>query len=96
MVAPADARARIGRRQRKVVAVLCNILRQEDRALSRRHQPVEQDVAQGGGLCQHDGQVHVARLGPEAVAQNLEPGDRIQVEYLVGVAVRVLLKAIGG
>ena len=36
-----------------------------------------------------EGQVHAARLGPEAVAQNLEPGDRIQVEYLVGVAVRV-------
>jgi hypothetical protein len=36
-----------------------------------------------------DGQVTVARLGPEAVAHNLEPGDRIQVEYLVGVAVRV-------
>ena len=36
-----------------------------------------------------DGQVTVARMGPEAVAHNLEPGDRIQVEYLVGVAVRV-------
>ncbi len=36
-----------------------------------------------------DGQVHVARLGPEAVAGNLEPGDRIRVEYLVGVAVKV-------
>jgi hypothetical protein len=36
-----------------------------------------------------DGQIHVARLGPEAVGRNLEPGDRIQVEYLVGVAVRV-------
>jgi hypothetical protein len=36
-----------------------------------------------------EGQLHAARLGPEAVAQNLEPGDRIQVEYLVGVAVRV-------
>ena len=35
------------------------------------------------------GQTHVARLGPEAVSQNLEPGDRIQVEYLVGVPVRV-------
>ncbi len=35
------------------------------------------------------GQTHVARLGPEAVAQNLEPGDRIQVEYLVGVPIRV-------
>ena len=36
-----------------------------------------------------EGQLHAARLGPEAVAQNLEPGDRIEVEYLVGVAVRV-------
>ena len=35
------------------------------------------------------GQTHVARLGPGAVAQNLEPGDRIQVEYLVGVAIKV-------
>jgi hypothetical protein len=36
-----------------------------------------------------EGQVHTARLGPEAVARNLEPGDRIQVEYLVGVPVRI-------
>lgn len=36
-----------------------------------------------------DGQVHVVRLGPEAVARNLESGDTIQVEYLVGVAVKV-------
>jgi hypothetical protein len=36
-----------------------------------------------------EGQLHVARMGPEAVAQNIEPGDRIQVEYLVGVAVKV-------
>lgn len=39
-----------------------------------------------------DGQVHVARVGPEAVMEhNIEPGDRIQVEYLVGVAIRVSL-----
>jgi hypothetical protein len=36
-----------------------------------------------------DGQITVARLGPENVDQNLEPGDRIRVEYLVGVAVKV-------
>ena len=36
-----------------------------------------------------DGQLRVARLGPEAVSRNLEPGDRILVEYLVGVAVKV-------
>ncbi|HEX4348107.1 MAG TPA: hypothetical protein VHZ73_11070 [Vicinamibacterales bacterium] len=36
-----------------------------------------------------DGQVTVARLGPENVDQNLEPGDKIRVEYLVGVAVKV-------
>lgn len=39
-----------------------------------------------------DGQTHVARLGPEAVepvVSHLEPGDRIAVEYLVGVPVKV-------
>lgn len=36
-----------------------------------------------------DGQIHVARLGPEAVADNLEPGDRIKVDYLVGTPVKV-------
>jgi hypothetical protein len=37
-----------------------------------------------------EGQPHVARLGPEAVVgHNMEPGDRIQVEYVVGVAVKV-------
>jgi len=36
-----------------------------------------------------DGQTHLARLGPEAVANNLEPGDRIKVEYLVGVPIKV-------
>jgi hypothetical protein len=35
------------------------------------------------------GQIHLARIGPEAVAQNIEPGDRIRIEYLVGVAVKV-------
>src|SRR5262245_22972388 len=37
-----------------------------------------------------DGQITVARIGPEAVVgNNLEPGDRIQVEYLVGVPIKV-------
>jgi hypothetical protein len=37
-----------------------------------------------------DGQTHVARVGPEAIAgANMEPGDRIQVEYVVGVAVKI-------
>lgn len=36
-----------------------------------------------------DGQVHVARMGPEAVVHKLDAGDLIDVEYLVGVAVRV-------
>ena len=36
-----------------------------------------------------EGQIHLARLGPESVANNLEPGDRIQVEYLVAVPVKV-------
>ena len=36
-----------------------------------------------------EGQVHVARLGPESVTHRLEPGDAIQIEYLVGVPVRI-------
>ena len=35
-------------------------------------------------------QLNAARVGPEAVVgQSLEPGDRITVEYLVGVVVKV-------
>ena len=35
-------------------------------------------------------QLNAARVGAEAiVGQSLEPGDRIQVEYLVGVVVKV-------
>lgn len=37
-----------------------------------------------------DAQAHVARVGPEAVSdRNMEPGDRIQLEYLVGVVIKV-------
>jgi hypothetical protein len=36
-----------------------------------------------------EGQIHVARVGPEAVNGNIEPGDRITVDYLVGVAVKI-------
>jgi len=36
-----------------------------------------------------DGQIHVARIGPEAVSNNLEPGDRIAVEFLVGQAIKI-------
>ena len=36
-----------------------------------------------------DGQIHVVRLGPEAVPKHLEAGDRILVDYLVGVPVKV-------
>src|SRR5262249_14594968 len=37
-----------------------------------------------------DGQPHVVRIGPEAVTEhNMEPGDRIQLEYLVGVVIRI-------
>jgi hypothetical protein len=35
-----------------------------------------------------EGPVQVARMGPEAVAGPIEPGDQIRVEYLLGVAVR--------
>jgi hypothetical protein len=35
-------------------------------------------------------QLHAARVGPEAIAGHaLEPGDRLQLEYLVGAVVKV-------
>ena len=41
-------------------------------------------------LNDESGQTHMARVGPEAVVgHSLEPGDHIQIEYLVGVAVKV-------
>ena len=36
-----------------------------------------------------DGQVSVARVGPETVASNVEPGDKVELEYVVGQVVRV-------
>jgi hypothetical protein len=42
-----------------------------------------------------DGQTHVARVGPEAVMNhNIEPGDLIQLEYLVGVPVKISLAKV--
>jgi hypothetical protein len=53
------------------------------------HGQVSWDVA-FADVDQPDGQTHVARVGPEAVVgHTLEPGDRIQLEYLAGVPVRV-------
>jgi hypothetical protein len=34
-------------------------------------------------------QVHVARVGPEAVDQDLNPGDRIRLEYVLGAVTSV-------
>ncbi len=36
-----------------------------------------------------DGQANVARLGPESIPKDLEPGDRILVHFLMGVATSV-------
>jgi hypothetical protein len=36
-----------------------------------------------------DGQVTVARIGPEAVDKNLQPGDRIEIDYVLGVATQI-------
>ena len=34
--------------------------------------------------------VQVVRVGPEAVVRGLEPGDRIQLEYLMGTVTSVM------
>lgn len=36
-----------------------------------------------------DGQVTVARIGPESVDKDLQPGDRIEVDYVLGVATQI-------
>ena len=36
-----------------------------------------------------DGSVEMARVGPEAVDEGLEPGDRIRLEYLLGTVISV-------
>jgi len=35
------------------------------------------------------GQVSLARLGPESVPRNLEPGDRVDLHYLLGVVTTI-------
>jgi hypothetical protein len=42
-----------------------------------------------------DGQVSIARLGPEAVPKNLEAGDQVELHYLLGVVTRIERKAEG-
>ena len=37
-----------------------------------------------------DGPVQMARVGPEAVARGLEPGDRVVLEYLLGSVTSVM------
>jgi hypothetical protein len=37
----------------------------------------------------NEGQVRVARVGPEAVAPGLQVGDRVRLDFLVGVVTAV-------
>ncbi len=36
-----------------------------------------------------DEQMRVARVGPEALAAGLQPGDRVRLDFLVGVVTQV-------
>jgi hypothetical protein len=36
-----------------------------------------------------DGQVSLARIGPEAVPRDLETGDKVEVHYLLGVVTQI-------
>lgn len=36
-----------------------------------------------------DGQVSVARIGPESVPRGLEAGDRVHLHYLIGVVTSI-------
>ena len=37
-----------------------------------------------------DEQVRVARVGPETVPRNLQPGDRVQLSYVLGAVIGVI------
>ncbi len=43
-----------------------------------------------------DGQVSLARVGPEALPGNLEAGDRITLHYLLGVVTAISRTAASG
>lgn len=43
-----------------------------------------------------DGQVSLARLGPEAVPRTLEAGDRVTLHYLLGVVTNITRAAAEG
>lgn len=36
-----------------------------------------------------EGQVSLARIGPEAMPRDLEPGDRVTLHYLLGVVTHI-------
>ena len=36
-----------------------------------------------------DGQVTLVRIGPESIPRNLEPGDAVQLHYMVGVVTQI-------
>ena len=40
-----------------------------------------------------DGQVSLARIGPEAVPRALEPGDLVDLHYTLGVVTQITRKA---
>jgi hypothetical protein len=43
-----------------------------------------------------DGPMQMARVGPEAVDRNLEPGDRITLQYLLGSVTSVTRNTTDG
>jgi hypothetical protein len=38
-------------------------------------------------------QIRLARIGPESVPRNLEPGERVTLHYLVGVVTQITRRA---
>jgi hypothetical protein len=59
VIAPPDPGIGAASSEGEVIALVLEELREKPGALRRRHQPVEQHVAQGRGVAEHDGNVHV-------------------------------------
>ena len=41
-----------------------------------------------------DGQVSIARVGPEAAPRHLEAGDRVELHYVLGVVTQITKTAV--
>ena len=83
-----------GRRNRNACIIDWHMLKGSREAILQRLQPISIHGQLSSDVVytfadEPDGQPRVARVGPEALSRDLQPGDRIQLDFLVGVVTAV-------